>query len=66
MLIRQAEEDVKAGDIEAGYVNYIRATSIVVEVIPRHKGFAELEERKSAQAQDFWAFRNVRCTTVHS
>src|SRR5579859_6611689 len=34
----QAEMDIGEGDEEAAYVNFVRAISIVVEVIPRHAG----------------------------
>jgi len=58
---------VKAGDIDAAYVNYVRATSIVAEVIPRHRGMSELEGRRTSLAQDYWAFRSVcRRFSIHS
>src|SRR5277367_6731092 len=59
-LTNQAEEDVRENDVEAAYVNYIKAVSIVVEVIPRHKGMKELEEKRTVQAQEYWIFRNVQ------
>jgi hypothetical protein len=51
--------DVAEHDLEAAYVNYVRAISIVVEVIPRHRGMREIEGSKSAQALEYWAFRKV-------
>lgn len=40
-------------------MNYLRAVSIVVEVIPLHKSMKELEERKTVLAQEYWSFRSV-------
>jgi hypothetical protein len=51
-------------DLEAAYVNYLKAVSIVVEVIPLHKDMKELEERKTTQAQEYWNFRSVTCPLV--
>jgi hypothetical protein len=48
--------------VEAAYVNYVKAISIVVEVIPQHKGMKELEEKRTVQAQEYWIFRNVQTT----
>jgi hypothetical protein len=48
--------------VEAAYVNYVKAISIVVEVIPQHKGMKELEEKRTVQAQEYWIFRNVQST----
>jgi hypothetical protein len=50
---------VKDDDLEAAYVNYVKAVSIVVEVIPRHRGMKEIDERKTIQAQEYWIFRKV-------
>jgi hypothetical protein len=57
----QAEEDERGGDLEAAYVNYLKAVNIVAEVIPRHRGKKELDDRKTVQARDYWSFRSVRC-----
>ena len=48
--------------MEAAYVNYVKAISIVVEVIPQHKGMKELEEKRTVPAQEYWIFRNVQST----
>jgi hypothetical protein len=50
---------VRDDDLEAAYVNYLKAVTIVAEVIPRHKGMKEVEERKTAQAQEYWIFRKA-------
>ena len=47
------------GDAEAAYVNYLKAVSIVVEVIPRHQDMKELEEKITMQAQEYWKVRKV-------
>ena len=59
LINRQAEEDIRQNDPEAAYVNYLRAVSIIVEIIPRHKGMKEIEEKRTIAAEDYWRFRNV-------
>lgn len=53
-------------DPEAAYVNYVKAVTIVAEVIPRHKGMKEIEERKTVQAQEYWIFRKVQFSPLAS
>ena len=50
---------MKDDDLEAAYVNYVKAISIVAEVIPGHRGMKEIDERKTIQAQEYWIFRKV-------
>jgi hypothetical protein len=60
---KKAEMDVGDNDPEAAYVNYVRAISIVAEVIPRHKGMKDIDERKTIEAQEYWIFRKVLPTS---
>jgi hypothetical protein len=58
--------DMADKDLEAAYVNYVRAMSIIVEVIPRHKGMEELREARTVTAIEYWDFRKVNCNNIGS
>jgi len=57
---------VRDDDPEAAYVNYVKAVTIVAEVIPRHKGMKVIEERQTVQAQEYWIFRKVQVSPLAS
>ena len=47
-------------DLEAAFVNYVRAGSIVEKIMPQHYGWRDLDEMRTLEAQDYWELRNVR------
>jgi hypothetical protein len=47
-------------DLEAAYVNFLKAISIVVEVIPQHRAMKVIESRKMVEAEEYWVVRTVR------
>jgi hypothetical protein len=46
-------------DREAAYVNFLNAISIVVEVVPQHRGMKAIESRKTIEADEYWIVRKV-------
>jgi len=63
-LIPQAEEDLREKDLEAAYVNFLKAISIVVEVFPQHRDVKAIESQKSLEADGYWVVRNVHALSA--
>jgi hypothetical protein len=40
-------------------VKYLKSLTIVVEVIPRHKEWREMQERKTERSREYWTLRKV-------
>jgi hypothetical protein len=62
----QAEDDLRENDLEAAYVNFLKAISIVVEVVPQHRGMKAIEARKTVEADEYWIVRKVRPSRLPS
>jgi hypothetical protein len=51
-------------DLEAAYINFLKAISIVVEVIPQHRDMKAIESRKTVEADEYWIVRKVSPTCL--
>jgi hypothetical protein len=51
--------DFEGSNIEGAYVNYLKALTIVVEVIPKHKDWREIQERRTERSIEYWLIRKV-------
>ena len=56
--------DLRENDLEAAYVNFLKAISIVVEVVPQHHGRKAIESQKSVEADEYWIVRNVHAPSA--
>jgi hypothetical protein len=51
--------DFEGNNLEGAYVNYLKALTIVVEVIPKHNDWREIQERRTERSIEYWLIRKV-------
>jgi USP8 dimerisation domain len=56
----QAHDVLREKDLEAAYINFLKAITIVVELIPQHRDMKAIESREAVELADrYWIVRKV-------